>query len=488
MVTSLEHECQLLIQGRRVVGASPAITVCDKYSGMAIGRAHVPDARQVQAAVEQTHEAWRRGIPEQAERAQILERAAAGVRSAADELVRLMQQEAGFPQADGKAEVRRCIETLQVSAAVAREFAGEVVPLGGSPGHSGKFGFTLRVPLGVVLAVTPFNSPLNTVTHKLAPAFAAGNAVVLKPSSETPLTASRLGQILLDAGMPAGLLCILHGGAEVVRQVLEQPAIRYIAFTGSTATGRAIMQAAGLRRSQMELGSIGFTLLCADADLDLALPKIVNAAYRKAGQVCTSVQILLVHSSLRATVEERLTELTAAVPWGDPADPRTVTGPVINEAAADRIESWIDAGLAQGARRLAGRPRKGRVIPPTLLTDVDDRMDVVSREVFGPVLCVRAFDDLGAAIRQVNRTPYGLATGIFTQRIDHAFRAIRELEVGSVYVNDTSSSRVDVMPYGGSKDSGFGREGPKYAAREMSEERMITFANIDPQADQRTCP
>jgi acyl-CoA reductase-like NAD-dependent aldehyde dehydrogenase len=478
MAASLEYECRLLVQGRRVDGAAQPITIYDKYSGEAIATAHVPAARQIDDAVEQAHAAWRLGVPGQSERAQILERAAAGVERAATELIRLMQQEAGFPGADGEAEVRRCAQTLRLSAAVAREFAGEVVPLAGSPGQSGKFGFTLRVPLGVVLAVTPFNSPLNTVTHKIAPAFAAGNAVILKPSSETPVTASKFAQILLDAGMPPGLLSILHGGAEVVHRLLEQPAIRYIAFTGSTATGRAIMRAAGLRRTQMELGSIACTILCDDADLDLALPKIVNAAYRKAGQVCTSVQILLVHQSLRLKVEDRLAALTAEVPYGDPADPRTVTGPVINDAAAVRIESWIDGALATGARRLVGGPRKRRVLPPTLLTDVDDRMDVVRLEVFGPVLCIRTFDDLTEAIELVNRTPYGLATGIFTQRIEPAFLAIRNLEVGSVYVNDTSSSRVDVMPYGGSKDSGFGREGPKYAAREMSEERMITFANV----------
>jgi acyl-CoA reductase-like NAD-dependent aldehyde dehydrogenase len=194
--------------------------------------------------------------------------------------------------------------------------------------------------------------------------------------------------------------------------------------------------------------------------------------------VCTSIQILLVHRSLRAVVEARLAGMTAAVRYGDPSDPRTVTGPVIDESSAARIGSWIDAAIAEGARRLAGGPRRGSVVPPTLLTEVDDRMNVVRREVFGPVLSVRYFDELSDAIEQVNRTPYGLATGLFTNRMDAAFAAIRGLEVGAVYLNDTSSARVDAMPYGGSKDSGFGREGPRYAVREMSEERMITFADV----------
>jgi acyl-CoA reductase-like NAD-dependent aldehyde dehydrogenase len=474
----VEEDCSLLISGRPAEGHETPIAVLNKYTGIEIARAHVPDSSQIRMTVTAAHRAWRAGVPSNAERAAILDRTATLVEGSSSEFVRLLRLEAGFPSADGVAEVNRCVQTLRLSAMAARELAGHMVPVSGSPGHEGKLGFTLRVPLGVVLAITPFNSPLNTVTHKLAPAFAAGNAVILKPSSETPLTAGKFANLLIEAGTPSGFLSVLHGGAGTVQQLLRQPEIRYIAFTGSTETGRAIQAAAGLRRTQMELGSIAFTILCADADVDRALPKIVTAAYRKAGQVCTSVQILLIHRSLREVVESRLRDMVAAVPYGDPSSANTVTGPVINERAAARINRSIEAALRAGAVGLAGAERVGNVIPPTLLTHVDDSMDVVSQEIFGPVMSLRYFDELRQAIAQVNSTPYGLATGIFTNRVDQAFEALRGLEVGSVYVNETSSSRVDSMPYGGTKDSGFGREGPRYAVAEMSEEKMVVFSSV----------
>jgi succinate-semialdehyde dehydrogenase/glutarate-semialdehyde dehydrogenase len=477
-VSDTERDCTLLINGAHVSGNAKCITVLNKFSGTEIARVHVPDVSQVRSAVSSAHLAWRGGTPSGAERSAILERAAMLVEASSADFVQLMRLEAGFPDSDGGAEVNRCIQTLRLSATAARELSGHMVPLAGSPGHQGKLGFTLRVPLGVVLAVTPFNSPLNTVSHKVGPAFAAGNSVILKPSSETPLTAAKFADLLTQAGMPAGFLSVLYGGGGTVQALLQEEAIRYIAFTGSTETGRAIQAAAGLRRTQMELGSIAFTIVCADADLERALPKIVNAAFRKAGQVCTSIQVLLVHESLRGEVEPRLAAMTAAVPFGNPALPHTVTGPVINERATARITRTIDAAIQQGAVRLAGGAAVGNVIPPTLLTHVDDSMDVISREVFGPVMSLRYFDDLSQAISQVNGTPFGLAAGIFTNRLDSAFQALRGLDVGSVYVNETCSSRVDAMPYGGTKDSGFGREGPRYAADEMSEEKMITFSNV----------
>jgi succinate-semialdehyde dehydrogenase/glutarate-semialdehyde dehydrogenase len=225
----------------------------------------------------------------------------------------------------------------------------------------------------------------------------------------------------------------------------------------------------------MELGSIACTILCDDAKLDAALPMIVNAGYRKAGQVCTSVQLLLVHRSIAGEVEQRLAKLVQALPCGDPYDPNTVVGPLISEKDAIRVESWVEEAVAKGARRLAGGPRKGAVLPPVLLASVDESMKVGCSEIFGPVVCIVPFDTLEEAIARVNATPYGLATGIFTNRLEDAFAAARRLEVGGVHVNETSSSRVDLMPYGGSKDSGFGREGPRYAVHEMTEERIVTF-------------
>jgi succinate-semialdehyde dehydrogenase/glutarate-semialdehyde dehydrogenase len=383
--------------------------------------------------------------------------------------------EAGFTQSDASGEVRRCIQTLKLSAEEARRLAGEVIPLAGAPQQGARMGFTLRVPLGVVLAITPFNSPLNTVAHKIAPAFAAGNAVILKPASATPLTACKLAEVLVEAGVPRGFLSVIPGGAQVADWLIEDERVRFFAFTGSTEVGRSIQRRAGLRRTQMELGSIACTILCDDAKLDVALPKVVNAGYRKAGQVCTSIQLLLVHRSIAGEVERRLAKLVQALPYGDPYDPKTVVGPLISEKEAIRVEAWVEEAVAKGAQRLAGGKRQGAVVPPVLLGGIDDTMKVGCNEIFGPVVCIVPFDTLDEAIARVNATPYGLATGIFTNRLDDAFAAAKRLEVGGVHVNETSSSRVDLMPYGGSKDSGFGREGPRYAVHEMTEERIVTF-------------
>lgn len=465
----------LLSDGQWIAGKGVPLVVMDKYAlapGAQVGTA---DQAQVEQAVAAAHAAFRRGAPGPFDRGAILERAAQLLEPRSDDFVRTMQMEAGFTQSDATGEVRRCIQTLKLSAEEARRLAGEVIPLAGAPQQGARMGFTLRVPLGVVLAITPFNSPLNTVAHKIAPAFAAGNAVILKPASATPLTACKLAEVLLEAGLPRGFLSVIPGGAQVADWLIADPRVRFFAFTGSTEVGRSIQGRAGLRRTQMELGSIACTILCDDAKLDTALTKVVNAGYRKAGQVCTSVQLLLTHRSIVKDVEQRLAKLVQALAWGDPREPDTFVGPLISEKEAIRVEAWIEEAVAKGARRLAGGARKGAAVPPTLLTAIDDAMKVGCQEIFGPVVCIVPFDTLEEAIARVNATPYGLATGIFTNRLEDAFRAARLLEVGGVHVNETSSSRVDLMPYGGSKDSGFGREGPRYAVHEMTEERIVTF-------------
>jgi len=465
----------LLADGKWIPGRGAPIVVMDKYRLAPGAEAGTPDQAQVAEAVAAAHAAFRRGAPGPYERGAILERAAALLEPKADEFVRIMQMEAGFTASDAQGEVRRCVQTLKLSAEEARRLAGDVIPLAGAPQQAGRMGFTLRVPLGVVLAITPFNSPLNTVAHKIAPAFAAGNAAILKPASATPLTAFKLAEVLLEAGVPAGFLSVIPGRAQVAEWLIADERVRFFAFTGSTEVGRSIQARAGLRRTQMELGSIACTILCDDSKLETALTKVVNAGYRKAGQVCTSVQLLLAHRTIVGEVERQLAQKVAALKYGDPSVPDTFVGPLISEKEAIRVEGWIEEAVAKGAKRLAGGPRKGASIPPTLLAGIDDRMKVGCQEVFGPLVCVVPFDTLDEAIARVNSTPYGLATGIFTNRLEDAFRAARQLEVGGVHVNETSSSRVDLMPYGGSKESGFGREGPHYAVHEMTEERIVTF-------------
>ena len=467
-------EVRLLIGGQWQEAAERA-DVLDKYRLEPYAQLHIASPAQVREAVAGAQAAYEQATLTPYERGAILERTAQLIESRSEHFIEVMRTEAGFTLTDSQGELKRCIQTFRLSAEEARRLVGEMIPLEGAPQQAGRLGFTIPVPLGVVCAITPFNAPVNTVAHKVAPALAAGNAVVVKPSSSTPQTTNLIAQALLDAGLPAGLISVLHGGAKVAQVLIEQPAIRFFAFTGSTEVGRDIQQRAGLRRTQMELGSIAFTVLCADANLDAALPKIVGAAYRKAGQVCTSIQTLLVERSRFDEVQARLIAAAQALPYGDPHDPKTQVGPVINLANAQRIDAWIQKAVSQGAQWLVGGPRQGAVIPPTLLSQVPRHCEVCCEEVFGPVMAIEPFDSVDEAIARVNGTPYGLATGFFTNRLDFAMRAVRKLQVGGVHINETSSSRVDLMPYGGSKDSGFGREGPRYAIHEMSELRMVSL-------------
>ncbi len=475
--TSPAWQCHNLIGGSWVAGRGASQAVLDKYTGNLITHVAMASTDQLKATVDAAHAAFTQQTLSGYERGLMLDRAADGLTERQEEFVRAVQQDTGFTRGDALGEIARTIVTLRLSAEEARKLTGEMIPMDGVAGQSARLGFTVRVPLGVVLAITPFNAPLNTVAHKLGPALAAGNAVILKPSLHTPVTACLLAEVLIYAGVPHGFLSVVHGDGETVRSLQEDQRIRFFAFTGSTEVGQIIQRQAGLRRTQMELGSIAFTIVCDDANLDVALPKIVNAAYRKAGQVCTSIQHLLVHQKVMAAAKGRLAAATAALPYGDPRTEGTVVGPVINEAAAQRIEAWIHEAVESGAQLLAGGTRQGRVVAPTLLSGVHDDMRVGCSEVFGPVLSLLPFSTLDDAIARVNATPYGLATGIFTNRLGDAMRAARRLQVGGVHVNETSSSRVDVMPYGGSKDSGFGREGPHHAVREMTEERVITITS-----------
>lgn len=467
---------KLLINGDWVSGEGKVITVLDKYKLTSYVEVNEASEQQAKAALDSSYEAYRRGGPNGYQRGQILDKAAVLLEERIDGFAETMQAEAGFTESDAKGEVRRCIQTLKLSAEEARRLCGEMLPFDGIENQSHRLAFTMRVPLGVVVAITPFNSPLNTVAHKVAPAFAAGNTVILKPASLTPLTACMFAKVLCDAGMPEGFLSVVLGGANVAKYLLADQRVTFYAFTGSTEVGRSIQQAAGLRRTQMELGSMAFTILSDDADLDKALPKVANAAYRKAGQVCTSIQFLLVQNKIFDQVKDRLTEMVKNLKYGSPYEEGTVVGPLISEGEATRIEQWVKDAVDKGATLLAGGSREGAVVAPTLLTDVTEDMQVGCSEIFGPVMSLVPFETMDEAIDRVNSTPYGLATGVFTNRMADAIKTAKKLEVGGVHINETSSSRVDMMPYGGSKESGFGREGPHYTVHEMTEERVVTIA------------
>lgn len=458
------------------VGSDTTFPVLDKFTHREVCRVAAASREQVRAAVAALKVSAGNGPPPPAERAQTLARAAELLKERKDAFIQTMVTEAGFTVTDAAGEHARAIITLGLCATEATRLAGEIVPFGASPGAHERIGFTIRYPLGIVCAITPFNAPLNTVLHKVGPAYAAGNAVLLKPSALTPLTSALLGETLLDAGMPPGFLAITQGEGDTVGQwLLEEEDIDFYTFTGSTRVGRIIQRAAGLRRTQMELGSIASTIVCASANLDAAAEKIANAAFRKAGQVCTSVQRLYVHESVADSFTEKLASWAGKLPAGDPRDPDIRVGPMISEAAAKRSEEWMISAAEQGAKILCGGKRQGSVITPTVMVNVPDDAQVWCSEAFAPVIAVKPFLDFAAAVDGANSTPYGLSAGVFSNDMSECLYAAKNLRFGTVQLNESSSARSDVMPFGGVKDSGFGKEGPAYAAREMTEERLIIF-------------
>jgi len=467
---------QMYIGGQWVDGGSTFV-VADKFTGESIATVASASRQQVTQAVHSAASAFARNRLAPYARYEILHRAAALVESRRDAFASAIVAESGFTISDADNEIGRAIQTLLGCAEEAKRIAGEVVPIDGAPGQEHRLAFTLRLPVGVVCAITPFNSPLNTVAHKVGPALAAGNTVVLKPATQTPLTAALLCETLAAAGVPAGHLNLVHGkGSEVGMWLLEEPQIAFYTFTGSTGVGRTIQRTIGLRRSQLELGSISSTIVCEDADLGRAVPRCVNASFRKAGQVCTSVQRLYVQRSILDGFVTSLVEATMKARVGDPRDAATLVGPMISVSEAERAAAWVDEAVAQGARLACGGRRDGALFAPTIIVDVTPRMRVMCDEVFAPVISIVPYESLDAAMADINATPYGLAAGIFTTNVNTAMKAARQLEVGTVHVNETSSSRVDVMPYGGVKDSGFGREGPKYAIHDMTDERLVTWS------------
>ena len=476
---SIPKKVQLFFDSTWREGTSTQ-TLHDKFDGAPLAEVHVPDRDQVDRAVRAVAEGQAAVRWTGYERGLVLMAASALMRERRAVFVDTVVADTGFTLTDAEREIDRAIETLQLCGEEAKRITGRTVPLGGSPGGGGRIGFTLRKPLGVICAITPFNAPVNTVCHKIGPALAAGNGVVLKPAPETPLTATLLVELLLDAGVPAELLGLLPGGAQVGQALLEHPVPAFYAFTGSTRVGEHIARSVGIRRTQLELGSLASTIVCADAALDEAAGLCVNAAFRKAGQVCTSVQRLYVERTVMAEFGRLVAERLAGRPVGDPRCSGTFIGPVISAASADRIQSWVTEAVAQGAELVHGGERNGSVIAPTILGNVSRTMTVMTNEIFGPVVVLRPFDDLEEAVAEADDTAFGLAAGVFTADLDRALLVAQRMRVGTVHINETSSSRVDLMPFGGVKASGSGLEGPRYAIEEMGEETLVTVGPTRP--------
>ncbi len=467
---------RLLVNGEWTEGAE-TYPVFDKFSGELIGHADCASRDQVTAAVESAKHSFESNKLDAYKRYEILSRAAHLIEDRRDEIIQTIIAEAGIPFIDASNEVTRAIQTFILSAEEGKRLTGEGIPIEATPGNAHRMAFTIRLPRGVVCGITAFNSPFNMVAHKVAPALASGNTVVIKPPQPTPLSAIILCEILLAAGLPPNHIQLVQGdGAEVGGYLVQNPDIAFYTFTGSTNVGKLVRAGVGLRPSALELGSIAATIVCEDAELERAAPRITAAGFRRAGQACTSTQRLFVHQDVFDRFTTLLIEATQKLPVGDPHDPKTVIGPMISEREAERAESWIIEAVNQGAHILLGGKRSGALLYPTILTDVRKDMRVFCEEIFAPVLSIIPYSSFDQVVDDINASPSGLATGLFTRDINRAMLAARKLHVGIVHINEPSSSRADVIPFAGVKESGLGREGPKYAMQEMTEERLITIS------------
>jgi len=410
------------------------------------------------------------------DRAQILRRAAGIMLEREAELGRTISQEEGKILPEGNLEASRAREVIELSAEEARRVTGEMVPLDAAPGAAGRLGFTLRVPCGIVAAITPFNFPLNLVCHKVGPAIAGGNAIIVKPASDTPLSALKLTEILLEAGLPAeAIACVTGPGAELGEAICGDQRVRKISFTGSYEIGETICRVAGMKRVTMELGSNAPVIIMDDADIDKAATAITATGYANAGQTCISAQRVLTSDSIRGDFLDCLKPKVESLTVGNQLTEGTKVGPLVREADAARVADWIGEAVSQGARLVSGGERDGALCQPAILDDVTPTMKVSSHELFGPAVAVTAFSDMDEAIQMANDTEFGLSAGIFTQDIDRAMRFAQKVDSGNLHVNWASQWRADLMPYGGLKNSGIGKEGPKYAVREMTEEKMVVL-------------
>ncbi|RIV23084.1 aldehyde dehydrogenase family protein [Alicyclobacillaceae bacterium I2511] len=453
------------------------ISVSNKYTGELLGQVSVASREHVHQAVMAGQRAMAEHPLTVQERYQILSSVSEQLAAQVDELGMGIAQEAGKPFAEARTEVLRAVQTFRVAAEEAKRIQGEMVPLS-SPHAQGRLAFTLRVPIGVVCAISPFNFPLNLVAHKVAPAIAAGNAFVLKPATYTPLTALALMRIFEAAGLPKGYGNLVIGsGGTVGEYLLQEEGFSFYTFTGSPAVGRHLRESVGLRQSTLELGSNSAIVVHGDADLDLAADRCAKTAFNNAGQVCISVQRIYVQEQVYEDFMTRFKAAVNALKVGNPTDPDTQVGPMISEAEAQRAEAWVKEAEAAGAQLVTGGERRGAVLTPTILTDAAPSCRVCSEEAFAPVVVVNPYTTLTEAIAKVNDSKYGLQSGVFTASIDVMLKCAKEIRVGGVHINETSGFRADEMPYGGVKDSGIGREGPKYAIEEMTESKLVVIHN-----------
>jgi acyl-CoA reductase-like NAD-dependent aldehyde dehydrogenase len=452
------------------------IEVRAPYDGELLGRVPACGPEQVDDAVRAAKSVLEAGPLPAWKRAEILDRAAELVSQRTEALARIIATESAKPIKTARVEAQRCVSTFTFAAVAARTLAGDVVPMEASAAGEGKLAFTLRVPIGVVGAISPFNFPLNLVAHKLAPAIAAGCPVVLKPASQTPLSAITLARILIDeCGLPAGHLNVVTGGGGTVgNAIVDHPDIALITFTGSPEVGWGIRGRAPRKKVGLELGNNAPLIIEPSADVETVAKKVSVAGFSHAGQSCISTQRIYVHESVREQFLDALVPLVEGLVVGDPLDESTDVSALISSGERDRVQSWVDEAVAAGAEILAGgKLREDGMVAPTVLGGVTPDMKVCANEVFGPVVGVATYSSLDDALRLANDSRYGLQAAIFTADLGDALRAARTLDYGGVLVNEVPTFRADQQPYGGNRDSGNTREGPQWAVKEMTEERLV---------------
>ena len=410
------------------------------------------------------------------DRWKILRKAADLMAARNEELGQTISKEEGKVITEGRGEASRAVETIMGSAEEAKRIHGETVPLDADPTGSKKLGFTLRIPCGVVAGIAPFNFPLNLVCHKVGPALAAGNTVIVKPASDTPLSALKLTEILLESGLPPeGIQCITGSGGEIGDALVADRRVRKVTFTGSREVGDRICRTAGIKKVTMELGSNSPVIIMPDADLNKVASAIAMTGYGNAGQTCISTQRVLTANKIYGDFLGALKPKVEALTIGNQLDEKSKVGPMVKESEAVRVDDWIKEAVGGGARLVAGGGRRGAIYMPAVVADVHPDMRISRDELFGPAVAVTPFDTIEEALTLANDSVYGLAAGIFTENVEWAMKFAREAEAGNLHVNWGSQWRVDLMPYGGLKDSGFGKEGPRYAVEEMTEMKMVVF-------------
>ncbi|MGH2934473.1 MAG: aldehyde dehydrogenase family protein [Gaiellaceae bacterium] len=445
------------------------------YDGAAVALVHRAGPAEVERAIAGAVEAFEttRHLPSW-QREQVLEGVAARIAARREELARTIALEAGKPIKTARVEVDRAAYTFSIAAEEAKRIYGELVPLDWLPGNEGREAQIRRVPLGPVAGITPFNFPLNLVAHKVAPALAAGNPILLRPASQTPVSSLVLGRILLEAGWPENAIAVLPCTTETARPLVEDDRIKLLTFTGSPAVGWGLKARAGRKRVTLELGGNAAVIVHEDADVAYAAERVAWGGFAYAGQTCISVQRVLVHQRVYDAFVAELVRRVEALVVGDPLDEGTDVGPVIDAANAERIEEWLDEARASGATVLAGGEHDGNVWRPTVVADVDEHLRISCEEVFAPLVGLTRFADVDEAIDAAGRGDFGLQAGIFTNDLRVVDAAFDRIEVGGLMVNDVSTFRIDHMPYGGVKSSGFGREGLRYAIEEMTELKLLT--------------